>query len=286
MPEVLDQLFAAVQHSLPQRGLTATARRFARIRNPLLKNTLIRAFAESCGVDWSEAEHARPEDYPDFNAFFTRALKPGARPLPQDPHALIAPCDGAISQMGNIDDDRLFQAKGMHYTLPALLGGEDHWSQTYWNGSFATIYLSPRDYHRVHMPLNGRLVSTRHIPGRLFSVNSSSARTIPNLFVRNERLVCRFKSDIGEFTLILVGAMMVAGIETVWDGPIKWRRDGDIEETHYLNNGQGNNNAPDFLRGEEIGRFNYGSTVILLFPTHPFSQQKTTGAQVKMGMPL
>ncbi|GAB4192839.1 MAG: archaetidylserine decarboxylase [Wenzhouxiangellaceae bacterium] len=280
MHHSLDHLFAAVQNLVPQRGLTRLANRVARIRAGWLKNFMIRAFAETFDINWQEAARARPEDYPTFNAFFTRELKPGSRPLPADPNALIAPCDGAISEMGNIEEQSLLQAKGIDYRLPALLGGDDEWSQHYWNGAFATIYLSPRDYHRIHMPLSGQLLRTRHIPGSLFSVNDASARTIPGLFTRNERLVCRFRGELGEFTVILVGAMLVAGIETVWDGEIEGRRDGDITDIDHQER------QIHLRRGEELGRFNYGSTVILLFPTRPFQRHLENGAKVRLGLAL
>jgi phosphatidylserine decarboxylase len=280
MSQVTDHLFAALQHALPQRTLTQLVNRVARAKTPWVKNLLIRAFAESFNINLDEARSRRPEDYNSFNEFFTRELKDGSRQFPGDAHALAAPSDGTISQMGDIHEDRIFQAKGIDYTLPALLGADDAWSDHYLNGAFSTIYLSPRDYHRVHMPLNGRLLTTRHVPGKLFSVNDASARTIPGLFARNERLVCRFEGEIGEFTLIMVGAMMVASIDTVWSGPVEWRRDGQMEEIDHRQ-------ADIRLqRGEEMGRFNYGSTVILLFPTRPFQQALDNGTKVRMGMPL
>lgn len=280
MSHVTDHIFAALQHALPQRKLTQWVNRVARAQTPWLKNLMIRGFAESFNVDLGEARSARAEDYTHFNAFFTRALKPGARPLPTDPHALISPCDGTVSQMGPLQDDRIVQAKGIDYRLDALLGAQDEWSEHYWNGSFATIYLSPRDYHRVHMPLDGQLLTTRHIPGRLFSVNDASARAIPGLFARNERLVCRFRGETGEFTLIMVGAMLVASIDTVWDGPVRWRGDGQMEEVDQRERNY------CLQRGDELGRFNYGSTVILLFPTRPFQRDLENGTKLRMGMPL
>lgn len=280
MSHVTDHIFAALQHALPQRKLTQWVNRIARAQTPWFKNLMIRGFAEGFNVDLGEARSARAEDYTHFNAFFTRALKPGARPLPTDPHAMISPCDGTVSQMGPLQDDRIVQAKGIDYRLDALLGAQDEWSEHYWNGSFATIYLSPRDYHRVHMPLDGQLLTTRHIPGRLFSVNDASARAIPGLFARNERLVCRFRGATGEFTLIMVGAMLVASIDTVWDGPVRWRGDGQMEEVDQRERNY------CLQRGDELGRFNYGSTVILLFPTRPFQRDLENGTKLRMGMPL
>lgn len=280
MNQALDHVFAALQHAIPQKQLTHWANRIARQRTPWLKNLMIRAFTETFNVNIQEAQSARADDYSSFNEFFTRPLKEGSRPFPADPMRLACPCDGTISQLGPIQDDRLFQAKGIDYSLQALLGADDEWSQHYWNGSFCTIYLSPRDYHRVHMPLNGQLLCTRHIPGRLFSVNDASARTIPGLFARNERLVCRFQGDVGEFTLIMVGAMLVASIDTVWSGAVEWRSDGAIESHDYRDQ--------DIVlkRGDEMGRFNYGSTVILLFPTRSFDNSLGNGDKVKLGQAL
>ena len=280
MNQALDHVFAALQHAIPQKQLTTWANRIARQQTPWLKNLMIRAFAETFNVNIAEAQSGRAEDYASFNEFFTRPLKEGSRPFPSDPHHLACPCDGTVSQMGNIHDDRIFQAKGIDYSLQALLGAEDDWSKHYWNGSFCTIYLSPRDYHRVHMPLNGQLLETRHIPGRLFSVNDASARTIPGLFARNERLVCRFQGDVGEFTLIMVGAMLVASIDTVWSGAVEWRSDGQVEHHDYR--------EQDIVlqRGAEMGRFNYGSTVILLFPNQGFAEELPNGSKVQLGIPF
>ena len=254
-------VWVRLQYLLPHRLLSAAARALAHARWVPLKNALINTVAKRFGVDWTEAESRDLSHYPHFNAFFTRRLRAGARPLDQDPRALLLPADGRISELGEIRSGRIFQAKGFDFDCAELLASELA-AKPYHGGLFATIYLSPRDYHRVHLPWAGRLLETRHVPGRLFSVSPSTVAAVPRLFARNERLVCRFATDFGELTLVMVGALLVSGVETVWDGvaiPPYGRRvlERDYRPPH-----------PEVTlpRGAEMARFNYGSTVIVLLP--------------------
>ena len=213
-------LFVALQYLIPQHLLSRLVGTLAASEIRWIKNPFINWFRQRYGVDMSEAADSEPTNYPSFNAFFTRALKPGSRPIDASPNAIISPADGAISQLGTITGDRIFQAKGQNYTTTELLGGDDKMAALFADGLFATVYLSPRDYHRVHMPVAGKLLRTIYVPGDLFSVNQATAAHVPSLFARNERLVCLFETDFGPMALVLVGAMIVAGIETVWAGQI------------------------------------------------------------------
>jgi len=230
----------------------------------------------------SVAESEQPTSYTDFNSFFTRSLKPGARIVTEQPGTIVCPVDGSVSQAGKILDGKIFQAKGHEYTLDALLGGSQNLIRTFNNGCFATLYLSPKDYHRIHMPLTGTLLEMCYIPGRLYSVNEISTRHIPGLFTRNERVVTLFDTAAGPMGLILIGALFVSSIETVWAGDIarlssnKFRRWDYRDETEY----------PVRLKhGQEMGRFNMGSTVIVLFDAGRTSliQNLTAGKAVKFG---
>ena len=233
----------------------------ARVKAAPVKNFLIRMFIRRYKVDMSLAVEPQPEAYPDFNAFFTRALKPGARPVAPGDHTLACPVDGAVSQLGPIWHRQLLQAKGMDYSLYSLLGGDEGMAALFHNGAFATIYLSPRDYHRIHMPLNGVLRRMRYIPGRLYSVNTYSAEHIPGLFTRNERVVILFDTPAGPMAMILVGAIFVSSMETVWEQDLRAAAGGTIRDWHY-----DPDHEPIALgKGEEMGRFNMGSTVIMLF---------------------
>ncbi len=199
--------------------------------------------------------------YETFNHFFTRALKPEVRPVNNDNNSIISPVDGAVSQIGNIEGDSIFQAKGHNYTLHQLLAGQDHWCKTFHNGSFSTLYLSPKDYHRIHMPCAGRLTQMSYVPGKLFSVSPLTARMIPGVFARNERVLCFFDTKLGPVAVIMVGAMIVGGMETVWQGCITPPHRDRINHWHYTDD----ESAKDFDKGDEMGRFNIGSTIILLF---------------------
>lgn len=274
--------FIALQHLLPQHLLSRLMGWLAESRWRWLKNLWISLWIKHFQVDMSEAESSDLDAYPNFNTFFTRALKEGARPLADGSDALLCPADGAISQLGRIGNGRIFQAKGRDYSLVELLGGDRSLAHTFDDGHFATIYLSPRDYHRVHMPVTGTLRSMHYIPGKLFSVNATTAARVPSLFARNERAVCIFEGDNGPFAMILVGAMIVAGIETVWDGQVA-PPTRSVQVRHY----------PDqreivLQRGEEMGRFKLGSTVILLFGRDQISWLESfqAGSPTRMGEAL
>jgi len=257
---VRDYVQALCQYLYPTHALSALARRATRIRWAPVKRAQIRWFARRFGVDLSAAATSDPGAYPDFNTFFTRALHPGARPIAPEANAVASPADGEVSQLGNVRDERLLQAKGREYTLSRLLGDGDA-ARAFRDGAFFTVYLHPRDYHRVHMPLAGRLREMVHVPGRLFSVSRASTRLIPELFARNERVICRFESDVGPMAVVLVGAVCVGQIETVWAGAVTPR--GGSEPTRWAYRGE---EAVRLERGAELGRFNMGSTVILLLP--------------------
>lgn len=260
MQRYLDTLFIVFQYLVPQHALSRLVGKFADSDWPWIRKPLIQWFVNRYGVDMSEAEEPNPLNYPCFNAFFTRALKPDARPIDDDKHAIVCPADGAISQLGDIQGGRIFQAKGQSYSLIELLGGDPEMARPFQHGKFATVYLSPRDYHRVHMPLAGKLTSMTYVPGDLFSVNGLTASRVPRLFARNERAVCIFETRHGPMAVVLVGAMIVAGIETVWAGqvaPIRRR----INTHHYA----GRRKPINLKKGEEMGRFKLGSTAIVLF---------------------
>ena len=249
----------ALTYVLPHRLLSSLARSLAYSTRPGTKQWLIDTVTRKFGVDLSESAESDPTTYPSFNAFFTRALKPGARVADPDPRALLMPADGRISQCGDIVDGRIFQAKGQSFTAAELLGSEAD-AAPFVDGTYATVYLSPRDYHRVHMPWAGTLRETVHVPGRLFSVGTDAVASVPRLFARNERLVCHFDTDFGPMVSVMVGALLVSGVETVWSG---------IEIPAY-----GDRITRKDYRGErivlerfgEMARFNYGSTVIVLLP--------------------
>ncbi len=256
----MDSLFILFQHIVPQHLLSRLTGWLAEVRHPIgLKNFVIEKFVGHFEVNMSEAAEPDPTAYANFNEFFTRPLVAGARPIADA--AIVCPADGAISQLGAIEEGRIFQAKGHSFSTRELLGGDRDRAALYRDGQFATIYLSPKDYHRVHMPIAGTLSSTCYVPGKLFSVNGVTADNVERLFARNERLVCHFDTEIGPMALILVGAMVVAGIETVWSGQVAPPPRGPV--------GQDFLQLPDAVslaKGEEMGRFKLGSTAILLFP--------------------
>ena len=249
----------AAQYLLPHRFLSRIVRSATRWRFPPWKNFLIRRIVRHYGVNLEEAEHPDSGAYADFNAFFTRALKSGVRPIDPDPDAVLCPADGRVSQAGPVEHGRVFQAKGFDFGTGELFG-DDSRAAPYHDGSFLTVYLSPRDYHRVHMPLAGELVETVHVPGRLFSVAPFTVEAIPRLFARNERLVCHFDSALGPFAVVLVGAMLVSGIATVWDGVAVPPYADAIVRRDFRSRGIW------LKRGAELGRFEMGSTVIVLLP--------------------
>ena len=252
--------FIWLQHIVPQHGLSKLAGRVARSEKPWLRDRLIARFIKAYNVNMAEAERGEGE-FRNFNDFFTRALKPGARPLADAATDVICPADGAISQIGTIEEGRIFQAKGQSYSTAELLGGDEALAAKFEGGNFATIYLSPSDYHRVHMPVAGTLEHTAYIPGDLFSVNTVTAENVPRLFSRNERLSCVFDTPHAAVASVMVGAMIVASIETVWDGLVEPHR-RQIEVKRF---GQESAEAPAFAAGNEMGRVLLGSTVILLF---------------------
>ena len=249
--------FIWLQHMLPHHAVSRMAGSLASSEAGAVKNLLIRRFIDAYDVDMSEAARGIDE-YRSFNDFFTRELKPGARPLADAGEYVLSPADGAISQIGRIEDGKIFQAKGRHFTASQLLGGDEDAASRFEGGTFATVYLSPRDYHRVHMPAAGQLTSATYVPGDLFSVNQVTAENVDGLFARNERLACLFDGPDGCFASVMVGAMIVAGIETVWSG---------LEETHSptLERTDFYGGAHSFQAGDEMGRFILGSTVVLLF---------------------
>jgi phosphatidylserine decarboxylase len=294
-PSLLDRLRAAPQHVWPGHLLSALVFRLTRSRVGWWKNLLIATVVRLFRVDLSEAATSQRRGYATFNAFFTRSLAPGARPLPDDPRAVACPVDGTVSQLGRIgvdgdgdggsDDDRIFQAKGKSYSLAALLGGSPRRAEPFRGGSFATLYLSPRDYHRIHMPLAARLTETVYVPGRLFSVDEATTRAVPGLFARNERLACLFETAVGPMAVVMVGAVMVAALETVWAGLVAPPRGRRVRATSHPTTGEG---AVELERGAEMGRFNMGSTVIVLFAPGRvrWSRDLAPGTRVLMGEPV
>jgi len=253
-----DRLVVLMQYLLPKQALTVLAGKFASLRGGALTTGVIRWFVGRYGVKMDEAANPDIAAYPTFNDFFTRPLKPGVRPLAQA--ELVCPVDGAISQFGRIEGDQIFQAKGHSYSTTGLVGGDAALARQFENGSFATLYLSPKDYHRIHMPCAGKLLRMIHVPGELFSVNPATARGVPGLFARNERVVCVFESERGLFVLVLVGATIVGSMATVWHGVVNPPRPGVVRAWSYeTQNIQLN-------QGDEMGRFLLGSTVVLLFP--------------------
>jgi len=278
-----DRAFALLQELLPQHLMSRTMHRLARSTQPVLRKSLIRAVLSGYPmIDLREAAEPDPYAYPSFNAFFTRALRADARPLAGGELDLVSPVDGTLSQLGPIRDGQLLQAKGMHYTAGALLA-DDAAAARYAGGAFACIYLAPYNYHRIHMPLAGRLAATRHVPGRLFSVNAATARMIPGLFARNERVVCEFETGLGPLAMVLVGALFVGSIETVFAGEINPppARGGVVRS---IDKGIGT----QFARGAELGRFNMGSTVVLLLGNGAtrFADGLAPGATLRLGQAL
>ena len=272
-----DRLAVLPQYALPKRALTTLAGKFASARLGGLTTSVIRWFVGRYNVNMAEAANPDIASYTSFNDFFTRALKPGARPLASAD--LICPVDGASSQFGPIAKDQVFQAKGHTYSTTALVGGDAEAAARFDNGHFATLYLSPRDYHRIHMPCAGELTRMVHVPGDLFSVNPTTARGVPGLFARNERVVCFFESAQGPFVLVLVGATIVGSMATVWHGQINPPRTGTLRQWDYAK-GQ-----VSLQQGEEMGRFLLGSTVVMLFPQGPlqFNPQWAPMRAIQLG---
>jgi len=273
-----DRLFVWMQYVLPHHTLSRLVGGLAASEKPWIKNPLIKWFSQRFGISLEEAKIQDPTAFPSFNAFFTRALQEGARPIDATEQGIVSPADGVVSQCGQIRGSDVLQAKGAYFSVYELLGGDAALAEEFINGHFATIYLSPKDYHRVHMPISGTLRKILYVPGRLFSVNNATAEQVPKLFARNERAVCVFDTDAGPVAVILVGAMIVAAIETVFTGQI----------TPLANKVQTIDFSKQPLsreKGEELGRFLLGSTVVLLFPENACQWQPelAAGSTLKMG---
>lgn len=270
-------LFTSLQQIVPQQKLSLLAGRLAESRHPLVKRAIIRSFAKAYGITLDDYERESLNAYDSFNDFFTRELKNDARQLDTTENGILSPADGVISQLGGIDKQKLLQAKGRYYEIGQLLADRDD-GNDFIDGSFATVYLAPSNYHRVHMPFDGTLVQTRYVPGSLFSVNTVTAANIPDLFARNERLVCLFDTDFGRAAVVMVGAMIVAGIETVATGKIE-RSPNIQQQSHNLS----------LNKGDELGRFYLGSTAIVVLPKAAKTTWQTdlsAGSSVQMGQLL
>ena len=276
--------FVALQYLLPQHLLSALVHELTRSRLRWLKNALIGGFLRRFHPDMSEARQPDPFAFESFNAFFTRALRADARPADPDPSALLSPVDGSVSQLGRLNGSWLVQAKGHAYTLESLLEVEGSWAETFRGGAFATLYLAPFNYHRIHMPLAGTLRAAWYVPGQLFSVNATTAASVPGLFARNERLVCVFGAGPLSFALVLVGALFVGSMETVWHGEVTPRRPRRRTELPL----DGSRASLTLARGAELGRFNMGSTVILLLPADSAEWRAALapGSTVRVGAAL
>lgn len=276
------RLYVALQYLLPHHLISGLVYYATRWRWRPWKNFLIRSMSRQFKIDLDEALDPSPEAYANFNKFFTRRLKLGARPIAGEPDSVVCPADGVVSQVGSIEQGRVFQAKGQSFTTLELLGGDQQLAAMFEDGLFATIYLSPRDYHRLHMPVAGRLLRDIYVPGRLFSVAPLTVRKIPRLFARNERVACIFQTSSGPLAQVLVGAINVSAMETVWQGEVPSSR--GIRQSNYA----GDTKRIELDRGAEMGRFNMGSTVILLFPRAAlhWNLDFTADKAVKMGQEI
>jgi phosphatidylserine decarboxylase len=280
-PGATGRAFVALQHLLPQHGISRIVLAATRSRVPAFKNALIRLFVRVFKPDMSDAVEREPTAYASFNEFFTRELRGSARPVDADPGAIVSPVDGTVSEAGTLSSDRLLQAKDHEYTLRALLAGNTAWERTFAGGSFATIYLAPYNYHRIHAPLPGELRESFYVPGKLFSVNRTTAQLVPGLFSRNERVFCGFDSGGLPWAIVLVGALNVGSMATVWHGdvtPRKHREVTPLPVTDVLA-------STTLSKGAEMARFNMGSTVILLLPPGASDWQNTlaAGRVLRMG---
>ena len=261
-PGAAGRAFVALQHLLPQHGISRLVLQATRSRVPWFKDLLIRLFVRGFRPEMADAVEPEPTAYPSFNEFFTRALREGTRPVDTDPRVIVSPVDGTVSEAGTLSADRLLQAKGHEYSLRALLAGNAAWERSFTGGTFATIYLAPYNYHRIHMPLPGELRESFYVPGRLFSVNRTTAQLVPGLFAVNERVFCGFDAGGLPWAIILVGALNVGSMATVWHGDVTPRKHREVTALPITDV-----RAPTLLdKGAEMARFNMGSTVILLFP--------------------
>jgi phosphatidylserine decarboxylase len=287
-PSLRDRLFVAMQHALPQHFLSRIVLRVTRIRLRPVKNLLIGSFLRGFTPNMSEASQPNPLQYPSFNAFFTRSLRAGARPIDIDPGVLVSPVDGTVSQIGRLDGSKLLQAKGHDYTLEALLNGDPEWTESFKGGAFATLYLAPYNYHRIHMPLAATLRAAWFVPGKLFSVNAVTAAAVPGLFARNERVVCVFDCVVNgrpsSFAMVLVGALFVGSIATVWHGDVAPRSPHERVDLPL----DPSLSPLKLSKGAEMGRFNMGSTVILVLPPDMLDwlPKFASGTRVEVGQML
>ncbi|QSX36651.1 archaetidylserine decarboxylase [Shewanella sedimentimangrovi] len=282
----MDKVKIALQYMLPKHLISRIVGKFAAAEAGWLTTAFIKWFIKQYGINMQEALESQPEAYRTFNAFFTRALKPGLRPITPDADIMVQPVDGAVSQLGPIEDGRLFQAKGHHYSALALLGGIEADAKRFAEGDFATIYLAPKDYHRLHMPIKGTLSKMTYVPGELFSVNPLTARNVPGLFARNERVVAIFETEKGPLAMVLVGATIVASIETVWAGTVTPPTGKKVFSWDYPTEGP---EAITLEKGEEMGRFKLGSTVVMLFAKDAldgFADGVEAGSVTRMGEPF
>lgn len=278
----MDKVKITLQYIMPKHLISRLVGLLAAARLGAVSHALIKLFIKAYGINMKEAKHENASDYQSFNEFFTRPLKDGLRPVVADENVIVQPVDGAISQLGAIAGDELIQAKGHTYSLQALLGGANDTAAPYQNGQFACIYLAPKDYHRIHMPIAGTLREMIYVPGELFSVNPLTAENVPSLFARNERVVTIFDTAVGPMALVLVGATIVASIETVWAGTITPPTGKEVFRWNYPSSGA---NAVKLDKGAEMGRFKLGSTVILAFAPDQiaFNDQQYPGAVTRMG---
>ncbi len=279
MSTFLEFLFTVPQYVIPQHALSALMYKATRSTNPLWKNSFIKLVSYLYKVDLEDAVISDINKFECFNSFFTRELKPTSRPIDTTTNSILSPVDGAVSELGAIKKNQILQAKNQMYTLEKLLARDEKLVNTFENGSFATLYLSPKDYHRIHMPVSGRLKQMIYVPGDLFSVNARTTRTVPDLFARNERVITVFDTPLGDMVMILVGAIFVGSMDTVWEGQITPTSSRQIRHWNY------SDTDISIDRGKEMGRFNMGSTVIVLFPekTMNWRDDLLTGQSVKMG---
>ncbi len=267
------------QYILPHHFLSKLMSRLTHSECKVWKNFMINQVIKLYGVNMAEAKQQDIQQFASFNHFFTRELKDGARPIAPENNAIVCPADGAVSQAGLIEQGEIFQAKGKSFSAQALLGGDAELAKSFENGAFTTIYLSPKDYHRLHMPLKGKLTKMIHIPGRLFSVNAATANSVPALFARNERVACMFETESGPMALVLVGAIFVSSVETTWHGVVTPPTIESVRQWQY------DDHAPMIDKGEEMGRFNMGSTIIVLFGKDKIQwlDDFTAGKKVQLG---
>jgi len=284
MSELKSRLFLLLQRILPRFALTTLVFRLARIRTTGVKNFFIQRFVSFYNVDVEEVEKSVPDEFATFNDFFIRELVPGARQVDTASDAVISPADGTLSAAGKIESERIFQAKGLYYTLTDLLSTDIDDAKKFVDGAFATIYLSPGDYHRVHSPLAGELLAARYVPGDLFSVNEATVSSLPGLFTRNERLICHLETDHGPIVVILVGALNVGSISTRWSGDLRPRIKGVVDNIDIAKKGV----STRLEKGDLIGWFNMGSTVIVLLPSGSSAEfsKLAGGAKVRMGQAI